>query len=69
MELEVFKKEIRELSEEKITDELSDQAYNNAAVASEKYKDIAGAIRFLQYSGLLAILFIVIILILSSCKV
>jgi len=64
MEIEVFKKEIQELSEEKIIDELSDQTYNNAVVASEKYKNIAEAIRFLQWSGLLAILFIIAILIL-----
>jgi hypothetical protein len=69
IEIEVFKKEVQELSEEKIIDELSDQAYNNAVVASEKYKNIAEAIRFLQWSGLLAILFIVTILVLQNCKI
>jgi len=64
MELSSFKKEIQNISDEVIVDELSDQAYNNSVVASKKYAEIQKAIKALKRGGLLAILFILIILLL-----
>lgn len=61
MELENFKRNIQEMSDERIVDELSDQAYNNATVASEKYRDIRKAITLLKWGSLFAILFLVIV--------
>jgi hypothetical protein len=62
MELEKYKKEISNLTEDQIIDELSDQVYNNAMVASKKYKDVEAAIGLLKIAGLLGITFIVILL-------
>lgn len=61
MELEKFKNEIKKMSDAKIVDELSDQAYNNANVASEKYKNIRHATIFLTIAGVLELIFILIV--------
>ncbi len=61
MEIQNFKQAIAEMGEEKIIDELNDQSYNNAVVASTKYLDIINAIGYLKLSGLFGIVFILII--------
>ncbi len=61
MELGDFKKEMQEMSAETIVDELADQIYNNAVVASEKYGNIGTSIILLKWSALFVILFLIIV--------
>jgi len=61
MELETFKKTMSSMSTHQAIDELADQTFNNADVALKKYEKIKDGIRFMVWSGVFGIPFIILV--------
>jgi small-conductance mechanosensitive channel len=61
MELAEFKRAMANMNDAQALDELADQTYNNASVATEKYRDVQAATKLLLVAGTLGIFLVLVV--------